>query len=679
MAISRTQQVSAAATSATIAAPTRGDLILVCAYRSSSATPASLPAGYTNIASAGANTNSMRVGYKWSDGTETTTSVWTNATDVAVLVYRGIGFVGAFVANGGAAGTTITYSALTLQDTGGTSWVVGFGGNATGVAVTAPTNMTACTNVTRLIASDTNTTATAWTSQSVTGNSSAVWRSYVVELRAPIAQPTGAGVPTLVQYRCTCQNDGASTSCSVWHVPFPNVSLSGNCLLIGFMASLGAQTLTSVKDDLGNSFTSVQTFHGASGQDYWLYALPNCAAGVKEVVITFTGVVSAFMAQLAEFYNVATSSPTDGTATGAETASGVAHQPGSITTVSDGDVIWSVAFQTGSVRWDGALLAPGDGQTLVAVESGYGSMQQYGIQATHAAINPIFYPLGDNTWGMVACALKAATAGTAPAAGIRVFGIQDYSVAASATAMTIQQPCTGNLCVTSWDGYCGTAGTNCQVSSITDTQGNTWTSRVAQDQLVNGVGTVSYSQQILDTGAATTQPSPHYLETVTINHPSGGSTLQFFDIVGAASAPFDTAVGAINTVVETHATFNTVAITPTTSNGLVIVCENQDTGTVQAGTGGTTYKFTSAWGKEMTGGFNSLLEDRGTAHTYNTTTAQITYGFTVDATAGQPGFWAAVAAAYVAAPASAVPYARTIKGRPFPYKPGAPQFGTPFR
>lgn len=29
--------------------------------------------------------------------------------------------------------------------------------------------------------------------------------------------------------------------------------------------------------------------------------------------------------------------------------------------------------------------------------------------------------------------------------------------------------------------------------------------------------------------------------------------------------------------------------------------------------------------------------------------------------------------------AAAVSYAKTIKGRPFPYKPGAPQFGTPFR
>ena len=98
-----------------------GDLALVFAYRDGSNTAPQLPAGWTNIASSGANTNSSRVGRRVLQGGDTTTGVWTNATEVQVLVVRGqhpitpIGAAGA-LPSGATASNRITYPTIQIFD-----------------------------------------------------------------------------------------------------------------------------------------------------------------------------------------------------------------------------------------------------------------------------------------------------------------------------------------------------------------------------------------------------------------------------------------------------------------------------------------------------------------------------------------------------------------------------------
>ena len=134
------------ATANTVALPAFavGDMAIVSAYRDGSDTAPSLPAGWTNIASSGGNTNSMRIGYRVLQAGDTTTGVWTNATEIQVLVLRGqhltspIGAGGA-VANGNI-GTVITYSAVQVFGDPIRSWVVGFAGsrNASNVNSVVP-------------------------------------------------------------------------------------------------------------------------------------------------------------------------------------------------------------------------------------------------------------------------------------------------------------------------------------------------------------------------------------------------------------------------------------------------------------------------------------------------------------------------------------------------------------
>jgi hypothetical protein len=180
--ITRIQQNSATANVASITTPSVNDLILVFAFNGSAATIPITPAGYTNVTNGqAANGCAKKAGWKFSNGTETDTGTWVNATAVAVIVYRNVGAIGANQQGTGSTGT-ITYTAIVaLQGT--SSWVAGFAGNITSAAAAAPTGMTLVTNVPTVVASDTEAPVASWAAQTVGGNTAIGWQSAVVELR----------------------------------------------------------------------------------------------------------------------------------------------------------------------------------------------------------------------------------------------------------------------------------------------------------------------------------------------------------------------------------------------------------------------------------------------------------------------------------------------------------------
>jgi len=194
MAVTYVSSASAAAT--TVAMPTHqlGDLIIAFAYRDGNATAPALPAGWTNINNSGANTNSARLAYKFALSGAETTGTWTNATGIVVQVYRGTGGVGAS-AVGGASSATITYPALTLQRTDGTSWVARFAGHrtATNMTTNTPAGYTQRTGVaTEVQGSDTNAAVGA---NPATGtqavNATSGYRAYTLEIKGPAPKLEG--------------------------------------------------------------------------------------------------------------------------------------------------------------------------------------------------------------------------------------------------------------------------------------------------------------------------------------------------------------------------------------------------------------------------------------------------------------------------------------------------------
>jgi len=194
-AITRIQAVSANANNVAITSTTNGDLIIVFAYFAGTATIPSLAAGFTNIQSSAGVSQAMRIGYKISAGADTSSGTWTNATQVVCHVYRGTAAsaaaIGATTAVGAGNSVTLSYAALTLQNTSGTSWVAAFGGASSATAGmngtptgTAPnlgnrTNQTLCNGL------DTGAGATSFTAQTLTVTTSGRWQTYTIELKTP--------------------------------------------------------------------------------------------------------------------------------------------------------------------------------------------------------------------------------------------------------------------------------------------------------------------------------------------------------------------------------------------------------------------------------------------------------------------------------------------------------------
>jgi hypothetical protein len=177
-----------AATTMTLPAHVSGDIIVMFAYRNGSNTAPSLPATWSGIGATGGNTNSSRLAYKFVTSGNTPSATWTNATQLIAHVYRGCSSIGAFAGSSQAASTTITYPALSMQNTNGRSIVAGFAGHRTASNVQlAPAGMTNRASVgagPESAGHDTNTGVTSWSARNVTVNTSAASRSWTLELKS---------------------------------------------------------------------------------------------------------------------------------------------------------------------------------------------------------------------------------------------------------------------------------------------------------------------------------------------------------------------------------------------------------------------------------------------------------------------------------------------------------------
>lgn len=183
MALAFVGSASASADNVALPAFTAGDQVAyVFAFRDGSTTAPSLPAGWTSIASGGANTCSFRVGYRVLVGGDTTTGNWTNATEVEVVILSGVDLgvpFGTLSANGSGSSASMNFPALgTFRNPNGTSWVLLMGGHRTAtdvstVALTGTTNRSAVTVTT--LGAHTKESTSSWSATAKTVNASSGW------------------------------------------------------------------------------------------------------------------------------------------------------------------------------------------------------------------------------------------------------------------------------------------------------------------------------------------------------------------------------------------------------------------------------------------------------------------------------------------------------------------------
>jgi hypothetical protein len=444
-------------------------------------------------------------------------------------------------------------------------------------------------------------------------------------------------------------------------VTLPNAVLAGNTLICGVQCNSSA-TITSVKDNLGNSFTLGPSFTNSGlGRQAALYYLPNATAGVTGVVITFSGLstnsggygTGAPHAVLSEWYNIATASPL-GTSANSNSSKSL-----SLTTGTAGDLIyqWGIDLTDtgtggGGNRFNGTSITPGSGYTLLGADLEIGSCEQYQIQSSAGAIGPSFSTSGSATWGSLALALKAGPGGTAPSStAMRIVSMQTISLSgANSTgnqlALNYQFPSRGNLLVAMYQSAAN------YLTAITDGNSNAWT----VEPNSNVAGPSGNYSQIAFAPNATTGST---LGSIHFTYAGGaiGPLVTLIDIVNAPSSPFDNYQTASGDQ-TTNTNLTTTTITPSTLNGIVLNVVAVTWNTLTGNVGGSNYIFDYAVNNLENNGINcppgtfasTLAEDGGLTHVYNTTTSPLTFTYTQNQVSGSgtngAGYWCSAAIAF---------------------------------
>ena len=639
--------------------PTAGDAILVFAYRAGNVTPPTVPTGYVTIDASGANVNSAVLAFKYSDGTETTTGTWTNATSIEAVVYRGVD--PAYPIGGWSLGTapsaTIAFNTFTLWTTDNTSWVIGFAAHRTATNLNqAPTNMSLVTSATNIGVSDTNATATSWSTQTITVNANSGWQSYAVELRTPLAVDTKPSPDYLVQHVCG-SNVGGGQFESVINVWLPNLSKTGNTIVVsvGHWSSLTA----SVTDDKGNTYTSQVTgLDGTNGYQVKMFTAIAATAGVQHITVTVNNSgTGATVVEAAEFYGITSVDVTAGTSI----VDPRTIATGSMTTTTANDLIYHVAMNEGPFLSGGfqaglKRIVKDSGLVLLAADVTDGVMAQYGIKAVAGAINPTMHadlgsnPTTTNSYVTAAIAFKVSGGTGTAGSGKRVVRVQgcNYFLNNGSTKVPLQFPASGNLLVHTWIGFNHTGGVPVALSSIADGAGNTWASTGAA--VANGGGDAEIFYALSPT------VYPNLTVTLTLAAQQEQSNGLLLDIAdeGKTWAFDNDATATGNQVVTGNIT--SVSVTPTNTDGIVIGIIGIFLNTITALTGAGAFSDAMTYPEAV--GSKNFYEDNGVGHVFNSSASAISFVWSTQNNPSGVGQWAARAAAFKAASAAStfVPY-----------------------
>lgn len=389
------------------------------------------------------------------------------------------------------------------------------------------------------------------------------------------AQPGGGGgsTPTLVQHVGSTVNDNNGIAGNGFVFTMPNTVLSHNALVLGLVFPYSGTRTVAISDSSGDTWPSASvTTTDSTNMEQQIYVLPNATAAIHNITVTFDASIKPFGYEISEFYNVATSSPVDVTHGAASVASpNVAA--GSMTTTANGDLIWAFTRSNDKIGTNSAnaasTIAPTASMSLLSADNTctIPGAASYFVQTTAGAINPGWTVTQSTGTSFVssAVALKAASAGTAPSAGIRIKRVlhQTYVISGANTNAVFQFPSDGNLLYASFPG--------------------------GDDIVLFNTPTDSNSQSWTTIGGASGQPYCWYKQNATpannlkLTIPIGAmytqSSFRFLDIVGAQASSFDTTAGVYTANPSTGNVSPALpTLTPTSAPGLSITTVGFGTG-----------------------------------------------------------------------------------------------------
>jgi hypothetical protein len=409
------------------------------------------------------------------------------------------------------------------------------------------------------------------------------------------AAPRTKATPTLVQHVASSVNPlGIGIPGNDFKFTLPNAVLAGNCLILelAFCSTRNVNcdhpgndlAATPVTDNNGNRWPTTPSLRSSdsnSGIDIAIFVLPNANAGVTTITVHFTQMLRPVQYTISEFYNIATASPVNGSSTNSAGAS-PNLTAGSLTPgnndANGGNLILTYIYDTsGPPSGNTATnIAAGPNFTLLDADIAWATdtndgyhASEYFVQTTAAPINPAMTVTmipGHDIYNVAAIALKAALAGTAPAAkGIRIVRIiHQTNEVPPTTGWKLQFPSSGNLIVF----VTNENSPIINITSVTDNKGNTYT-KVEDDPS---------EPQFWYAANATTDPN--LTLTLNVSGRPAGATVVLYDIVGAATtSPLDGHQGVPTQVDNGGANIsNSPSITPASANGLTIASAVLGTG-----------------------------------------------------------------------------------------------------
>lgn len=358
---------------------------------------------------------------------------------------------------------------------------------------------------------------------------------------APAATPglvnTVSGNNTLTG-TLTTKNWNVGCANGTYCAHLADASLSGNLIAVRVLYKDSPSTTISVTDDKGGGssiYTAGPTAHDTTN-GYWMaiFYTANAASGIKNIFVNSTAAVGHVAVSVSQWYNVATSSPTDGTNGNAGANGSTTITAGNISPAVSGDLLlmWSCRTQTPAAT----SFTAGTGQTGVTwalldadTDIVDGCSSQWGVYSSTSTINPQMTTSGGSGYVAAAMAIKAASAGTAPS-GMYVQAIGHWQVATGVGTTTSHQlPCSANanliVLMAGGGGDRSITGVSSSSPSLT------WAATGSKNSDGNN-STRSWYASNVSTCAGT------MTVTLTWDNSTGDNSVLAYVISGAAASPF---------------------------------------------------------------------------------------------------------------------------------------------
>lgn len=182
---------NARAASVSLPAHQSGDLILIVAHNGDNGTEPSLPAGWSNLASANLfSTRGIRFGYKFASSSSEVSGTWTNCDNIVCAIYRNVVSIGnTTTANSGGSTNEASWPSNTPNTSPGFLVALGSCGSSAVISGTPMTGFTSrenyadtVPNSVRNVVYDTNGDVASFGGQDDASTNTGLWLTAVIEL-----------------------------------------------------------------------------------------------------------------------------------------------------------------------------------------------------------------------------------------------------------------------------------------------------------------------------------------------------------------------------------------------------------------------------------------------------------------------------------------------------------------